>query len=434
MRKTIAVLCSLITCAGAYAQQQVFVCDGFTATPLQVNTTDDITFDADMKHVKIGANEYSLVDVDSITFAKPIYKEVKINYSGTSATVEIPSYVKGVTSSVNGADVTLTSTNVTDEILYTVSGSSTNGSLTINGEYKLTVALGGVSLTSTSAKAPVSINCGKRIGIILTEGTTNTFVDSKTNSSKGAFYTEGHFEIEGAGTLNITGNAKHGLCAKEYLQFKKSTGTVNILGAVSDGIHCGKGKEHDDNSFFQMNGGTITVSNAGSDCLDCDDYGCAIIKGGTLTLNVSQSDGCGLKADSCIYMTGGNITANITGKISDGIRCSYAGYFNGGYISETVAGNGSRGIRAKKTTKTTDTVLNGGYLYFNGTNADLTVSGSAYTADNTVCYGIKADKEFKQTDGTINITVSSSDSTTKAYNFKSDTSTGGSLKVVQSSL
>ena len=83
----------------------------------------------------------------------------------------------------------------------------------------------------------------------------------------------------------------------------------------------------------------------------------------------------------------------------------------------------------KKTTKTTDTVLNGGYLYFNGTNADITVTGTKNVADNTVCYGIKADTEFKQTAGTVTITVSSTDDSTKAYNFKSDTSTGGTLNV-----
>ena len=214
---------------------------------------------------------------------------------------------------------------------------------------------------------------------------------------------------------------------KEYLQIKKTTGKINILGAVSDGIHCGKGKENDDNSFFQINGGEVTVSNAGSDCIDCDDYGCAIIKGGNLTLNVSQNDGTGLKVDSCIYMTGGDIKFNVTGNISDGIRTSYAAYFDGGSLNGTVAGMGARGIRAKKTTKTTDTVLNGGYMYFNGTNADITVTGTKNVSDNTVCYGIKADTEFKQTAGTINITVSSTDSTTKAYNFKSNTSTGGTL-------
>jgi hypothetical protein len=429
MKKALIAVCSIIACTCANAQQTIYLCDGFESTPVKVNTTDNITFSADQSSIYLGSTEYDINDIDSITLAEPMFKKVTITYNGSSATVDIPSYVSGVTSTVSGANVTLTSTNTSDEILYCVSGASTNGSLTINGEYKLTLELAGLDLTSTSTKAPIDIECGKRIGIILKEGTTNTLVDASTNSCKGALYTEGHIEFEGAGTLNVTGNTKHAICAKEYLQFKKSTGTVNILGAVNDGIHCGKGKVNDDNSYFQINGGTINISNVGSDCIDCDDYGCAFIKGGSLTLNVSQSDGTGLKVDSCIYMTGGNINVNVTGNISDGIRASYATYFNGGTITETVSGNGSRGIRAKKTTKTTDTVLNGGYMEFNGTTADITVTGSTYTSDSTVCYGLKADTQFKQTAGTITITVNSSDSSTQAYKFKSNVSTGGTLTV-----
>ena len=413
----------------ASAQQQVYVCDGFNSEAVAINSSVDIIVSEASNLLKVGNKQFKLSEVDSITFNAPQFNEVKVAYDGATAKVVIPSYVKGVTSSVNGSNVVITSKNVTDEILYTVSGTSSNGSLTINGEYKMSVALAGLNLTSTSSKAPIDIECGKRINLILSDATENTIVDAASNSSKGALYTSGHLEIGGAGTLNIKGNAKHALCSKEYLQIKKSTGKINILGAVSDGIHCGKGKVNDDNSFFQMNGGEVTISNAGSDCIDCDDYGCAIIKGGNLTLNVSQQDGTGLKVDSCLYMTGGDIKFNVTGNISDGIRTSYAAYFDGGSLSGTVAGMGARGIRAKKTTKTTDTVLNGGYMYFNGTNADITVTGAKNVSDNTVCYGIKADTEFKQTAGTINITVSSTDSTTKAYNFKNNTSTGGALNV-----
>ncbi len=413
----------------ANAQQKLFLCDGFKTKVVEVASTEDITFSEGRKHIFVGSQEFDIADIDSITFDAPVFKEVVVTFSGAEAKVNIPSYVKGVTSSVNGANVVLTSTNTTDEILYTVSGSSSNGSLTINGEYKLTVALDGLNLVSTSAKAPIDIECGKRINLLLQPGKENTIVDGVSNVSKGAFYTSGHLEIEGAGTLNIKGNAKHALCAKEYLQIKKSTGTVNILGAVSDGIHCGKGKVNDDNSFFQMNGGVVNVSNVGSDCIDCDDYGCAIINGGKLTLDVAQSDGSGLKADSCVYMNGGEVKVDVAGNVSEGIRANYATYFNGGSVTSVVSGNGSRAIRAKKSTKSTDTVLNGGYVYFNGADADITVTGAKNSADNTICYGIKADTEFKQTEGNITITVKSSDTSTKAYSFKSNTSTGGTLTV-----
>lgn len=429
MKRIIAVALPFVAGVCANAQQKLYLCDGFKSNVVEVTSAADITFSEGHKHIYIGSEKFDIADIDSITFDAPVFKEVKVTFAGAEAKVEIPSYVKGVTSSVSGANVVITSANTSDEILYTVSGTSSNGSLTINGEYKLTVALDGLNLVSTSSKAPIDIECGKRINLLLKEGKENTIIDGVSNTAKGAFYTSGHLEIEGGGTLNVKGNAKHALCAKEYLQIKKSTGKINVLGAVSDGIHCGKGKVNDDNSFFQINGGEVNVSNVGSDCIDCDDYGCAIIKGGKLNLNVSQSDGSGLKVDSCIYMTAGDIKVDVTGNVSEGIRANFATYFDGGKITSTVSGKGARAIRAKKSTKTTDTVVNGGFMYFNGTDVDLTVSGAKNTADNTVCYGIKADTEFKQTAGTITITVTSSDSSTKAYNFKSDTSTGGSLIV-----
>ena len=426
------LLLSIISVAAltlnANAQQNIYVCEGFRYEKHTVESTDDIVFSNDGLEVTIGDEEtYELADIDSITFAEPQYPRINIVYNGASATVDIAPSVKGVTYSISGANVTLTSYNYTDEYLYTVSGASTSGSLTINGDYKLTVELAGLDLTNPSGPA-IDIECGKRIGVILKKGTVNNLADGKSGDHKGAFYTEGHPEFEGSGTLNVTGNTKHAICAKEYLQFKKSTGTINILKAVSDGIHCGKGKKNDDNSHFIINGGEINVNNAGSDCIDADDYGCMYINGGTLNLNVTASDGTGLKCDSIIRMTDGVINVNVLGPLSEGIRTNYAAYFDGGTINATVASDGSKGIRAKKCTKTTDMVLNGGFLYFNGTDVDMTVSGKTYVSDATACAGIRSDRDFTQTAGDITITMESSDATALVVKG-TENRTGGTLTV-----
>ena len=410
MKYLLLTIISLLAFAStASAQQKIYVCEGFRYDVHEIASTDDIVFSADGLEVTIGDEEtYELEEIDSITFAEPQYPRIDIVYSGTTATVNVSPSVKGVTYSISGAKVTLNSTTTTEEYLYSVSGQSSNGSLVINGDYKLTVELAGIDLTSTSGPA-IDIECGKRIGVLLKKGTVNNLADSKGGDHKGAFYTEGHPEFEGKGTLNVTGNSKHAICAKEYLQFKKSTGTINVLKAVSDGIHCGKGKKNDDNSHFIIDGGNITVNNAGSDCIDADDYGCMYINGGVLNLNVTASDGTALKCDSILRMTDGEIYVNVTGPLSEGIRTNYSAYFNGGYINATVASDGSKGIRAKKCTKTTDTVLNGGFLYFNGTDVDMTVSGKTYVSDATACVGIRSDRDFTQTAGDITITMESSD-------------------------
>lgn len=410
------------------AQQRIYVCEGFRYDVFDIISTDEIRFSADGLEVSIGDYEtYDLDEIDSITFAEPQYPRIDIRFDENTASVQVGTSVKGVTYSINGTVVTLTSSTTTDEYLYSVSGTSSNGSLIIKGDYKLTVELAGITLTNPKGPA-IDIDCGKRIGVILKEGTVNTLADGKNGTHKGAFYTEGHPEFEGGGTLNVTGNTKHAICAKEYLQFKKSTGTINVLSAVSDGIHCGKGKKNDDNSHFQINGGVINVNNVGSDCIDADDYGCMVIKGGELNLNVTAMDGTGLKCDSIIYMTGGQLNINVNSPLSEGIRTNYAAYFDGGNISMNVVGDGDKGIRAKRCSKTTDTVLNGGYLYFNGTNVDMNISGKTYAADGTDCVGIRADRDFTQTAGDITFTVTSNDATPLVVKG-TENRTGGTLVV-----
>ncbi len=388
------------------AHAQIYVCDNFSYDTFDAATVGDITFSADGSSVTIGGETYDVDDIDSITFTEPQFPVIDIVYSGTTASVTIPSSVSGVTcSSGTSSNVVLTSTNTTTEFLYRVSGSSSNGSLTINGEYKLSLMLAGVQLTSGTGAA-IDIECGKRIDVLLQEGTTNTLSDYAGGTQKAAFYTKGHAEFKGGGTLNVTGNAKHAICAKEYLTIKASVGTINILGAENDGIHCGEGKAGDEDNYFQMNGGTLNISGCGSDCIDSDDYGCIKIKGGTLVMTMTQEDGAGLKADSILTINGGSISFDVQGAESEAIRCSYNAYFNGGTITGNVTANGARGIRGKRVTKLTGTVLRGGNLYFNGTDVTLTASGG--TSDGTKCFGIKADNILTQTAGSITVTVSNS--------------------------
>lgn len=406
MRRLFFLFLSLVSCLTLFAQVDVYVCDGYDYEHISVESRTEVTFSSDGTQVIIGDETFDVADVDSVVFHEPQYVAVEIVWSGSSATVSIPSSVSGVTASVSGAYVTITSTNTSQELLYVLSGSSEKGGLQINGSYKMRIHLNGVSLTSLKG-SPLDIECGKRIEMKLMKGTENSFVDASTSSVKGAVYTKGHLEIKGKGTLNVTGNYKHALCAGEYLQLKASTGTVNILSAASDGIHCGDGEQNSEHSYFIMDGGTLNIAQVGSDAIDADDYGSIILRGGTINMDLSQTDGCGLKADSCIYMTDGEVNLTVSGPISQGIRYNYNGYFDGGTISGTVSGDGAKGFKAKNTTSSS-TVNGGGDAYFRGTDVALTVSGGTYTADNSKCIGIRVDKDYYHTGGNISLDVTNS--------------------------
>ena len=419
-------LAALLCAPRALAQVDVYVCDGYDYEKISVESYTEVQFAEDQSTVTIADETFDVSDVDSILFHEPQYNAITVTWSGSSVSVNVPSSISGVTYSTSGAYVTITSTNTTEELLYVLSGTSTKGGILINGSYKMRIHLDGVSLTSLKG-SPFDIECGKRIEVKLMKGTENSFVDASTSSVKGAFYTKGHLEIKGKGTLNVTGNYKHAICAGEYLQLKPSTGTVNILAAASDGIHCGDGEQNSEHSYFIMDGGTLNIASVGSDAIDADDYGSIIINDGTLNLDLSQTDGCGLKADSCLYLNGGDIVLNVSGAITQGIRYNYTGYFDGGTISGTISGNGAKGLKAKNTSSSS-TVNGGGDAYFRGTDVSLTISGGTYTADSSKCIGLRIDKDFYQTDGDITLTVTNSAAT--GLDVKGTTTrTGGTCTV-----
>lgn len=368
------------------------------------------------------------------TLAAQAQTAIEIVYSGTTATVTIPDAIEGITSSVNGANVTILSTNTATEYTYRVKGQSADGSLLISGSYKLQLQLDGLTLTNAHGGAAIDVECGKRIAVELMAGTVNTLADTP-GSQKAALYFKGHAEFEGSGTLNVTGRAKHAICAKEYIELKSSLGTINVLGAVSDGIHCGKAKVGDKNNYFLMKGGVVSIFNVGSDGIDSDDYGVVAIEGGALSVSVGD-DATALKADSTVTISGGRLSIAVTGADSEGIRARHTVSIAGGQTTILVTGNGSKGIKAKRLTAadTGATVLNGGFLSVSGGETTIHTLGGNFldtaNGDTEKCMGVSVDADMRMTNGTLTLLVTGPEA--YAYNVKgTESRTGGQLSVVR---
>ena len=352
----------------------------------------------------IGSDTYNISDIDSITVVKP----VTIQWDGTSATVDIPANVEGVTATVNGGDVVINNTNTWSELEFVLSGSSAAGSLTYNGEYKAKFHLSGVNLTSTTGAA-IDIQCGKRIDLIVVDGTTNTLVDYAGGTQKAAFNCQGHVEMSGGGSLAVTGNANHGFRCKEYLFIKKSFGSLVVNSAAADGIHCGE--------WFQMNGGTITIDNTKADGLqmeaadnsDEEMNGLFIVNGGTINVTVTTQDTKGIRCDAAetntsvapeMYLYDGAITVNV------------ASTANG---SKAIA---SDGILTIGTSETSPTV-------------NVSVAAGTYTDPDTDeenrATGIKAETTLTIAGGATTVTATGQ----KSRGVRATTliATGGSLTV-----
>ena len=335
---------------------------------------------------------------------------ITITYANESASVDIPESLSGIVMpNVNGAHVVLQSTTTTEEYIYRVSGDTSDGSLTITGAYKLTLQLAGVKIHSTRGAA-IDIETGKRVAVVLVEGTVNTLSDCSNGSQKAALYFTGHPEFEGAGTLNVTGNTKHAISAKEELELKTTIGTINVLGAADgDGIHCGKGKMANEHNYFRMEGGIVNINNVSSDGIDSDDYGCLKINGGVINVNVTADESTGLKCDSILTMTGGMLNIVVIGKDAEGIRANYDAQLLGGSIVANVSGDGSKGIKGKKKDAMSSslTVLNGGTITFGGTECTFYLHANNYidpaTGEETKCRAVSADNVITRTDGDIEI-------------------------------
>ena len=319
---------------------------------------------------------YQTSQVDSITFVHII----TVTWNRMQATVE-KGNVLGVDYSVEGGDVVINSTNTHNELEFVLQGSSTNGSLTYTGTYKCKFYLNNLHLISTKGAA-LDIQCGKRIAMILNDETDNSLEDAPNGLQKAALYCKGHLEIEGAGSLTVIGNSKHGICTKEYLQLKKSTGNVTVNGAVSDGIHAGQ--------YFMMNGGTVTVSGQQGDGIQTE----------ILTLDDDITPNPDKEFNGQIFFKGGTVNVTVAGETRKGIKSDAKMTVTGGTFNITASGDGSKGISVKHLQINQDD---------NTTLMQIKADGGTYeddvTDEETRCMGIKVDKNMAITAGTLQVSI-----------------------------
>ena len=187
MKKTFLSLLCLAMSMTAGAQQYMRIWQGGNDTRVALQ---DITYSADGTTLQVAGQQYNTASVDSITMVHVI----TVTYQGGQATVDAGK-APGVTYTVEGANVNIVSTNKTQELETVLQGTSTNGSLTYTGPLKCKFYLNGLNLTSTQGAA-IDIQCGKRVDLILVDGTQNTVTDAAGGLQKAALYCKGHLEVE----------------------------------------------------------------------------------------------------------------------------------------------------------------------------------------------------------------------------------------------
>ena len=280
------------------------------------------------ERVTVMGKTFALSEIDSMYIDETAVTDnaVEVDFDNASAAITVAGNIaKDLIIASSGAHVSIIqSADVAEEITYTLSGSSSDGGFYNEGAYKSTIELNNLTLANVSATysgAAIHIQNSKRIKVKPLNGTTNTLVDAANGNQKGCLYIKGHAEFAQKGTLNITGNLKHGIKCGEYFTIKNST--VNILGAAGDGINC--------EQFFLMESGTINIANVADDGIQCDiedpdtgstgittdhedeDSGNIYISGGTFTATITADAAKGLKSEGDMYISGGTITVTTSG-------------------------------------------------------------------------------------------------------------------------
>ena len=404
----VAVACMTIT-----ATAQTFnIQTGNVKTTVAAADAGEMTYSDGGQTLTVCGKAFSVSDIDKMYTDNTtvVDNTVSVNYSGTSASIVVAGNIaQYLTITTDGAHVSITqSDDVTEEIIYTLSGTSTDGEFYMYGTYKATVELDGLTLTNPSGAA-INIMNGKRIDLSIKKDTENTITDGSNGEQKAAIYCKGHLELKGKGVLNVYGNTAHAIKSAEYMEMKNCT--VNVKKAVKDGLSC--------DEYFLMESGTLAISGVGDDGIQCDidgtastgettdhedeDSGNIYINGGTISITTTANGTKCIKGDSIVYVNGGELTLNASGGVdtSDSTDPAYVagiscGKFvqNAGTITMTVKGTAGRGVKAW------DIETNDGQLTITNSAAPTTISSDVKSAK-----GLKA-LNMALNGGTITINMS----------------------------
>lgn len=368
------------------------------------------------------------------------------------------SEANGVTITVDGNDVTVTHGS-TEGICYVVTGTTSDGSLTIDGKADFELNLNGVDITNKRSTA-IDIESKKKAFVVLTGTNRLTDGTSADDGHKGALFAKGKLLITGTGSLDVYGTYNNGIHGKSNIVIDKgvnlyvnSTANHGIKagddlyingGIINVEISAAGAKGINGDIDITINGGRTTVVSTSNGEWDTDDLetkasaGIACdsiltINDGEIYLKSTGSGGKGLKADWEAYINGGKIRVITTGglyysngtseshnytgntdNLDDAYTSSPKGIkigtknehgvltISGGDLMVRTTGNNAEGIESKGTLDITDgTVMVSAHDDAINSSGDLTISGGTVVAVGTNNDGIDANGNMYLRGGTI---------------------------------
>ena len=277
--------------------------------------------------------------------AEAYYPEAEDNIANSTFATQVEIDMSNpVSKTENGVEITVDGGNVTanhgstEGVCYVVSGTTTNGSLTIEGKTNYELNLNGVDITNATTTA-LDLQSKMAAFVVLTG--TNKLSDGTTEDHKAAFYSKGKLLLSGTGSLEVYGNYNNGIHSKTYTVIDKGI-NLYVKTAINHGIKAGEA--------VVINGGVINVETAGTGAKGINSEKDIVINGGRTTVictgngewdteDLETKAATCIKCDSIMTINGGEVYVKATGSGGKGLKADWEAYISGGKVRVITEGN-----------------------------------------------------------------------------------------------
>ena len=331
-----------------------------TVSENAMESASDINFDLELTESTI---DTEFTDREKSGSYKAL-EAVKITLNKTTATVS------GSGAKADGSTIT-----ITEEGVYVVSGTLEDGQIIVDASDsdKVQIVLDGVHI-NCETNAAIYVREADKVFITLAENSSNTlgggneYTQIDDNTVDGVIFSKSDLVCNGAGSLTIEADYKHGIVSKDDLVI---TGGTYKIAAADNGITAKDQIKILDGSF------DIDAANSAVKAKNTDDteLGNIYIAGGIFTIEAEQD---GFHATGSIVVDDGTITVNSG---DDGFHADLDTVIHSGTILVEKSYEGLEGKRV---------VVNGGDITINASDDGINAANSGDDGANAINPGANA--------------------------------------------
>lgn len=320
MKKLFIILLLSFIANHANAQNAMWIYNSNgTVSTYNIAEIDSLNFTPNMTDMLLyqdgNNNNFSVSEIDSIIF-KPAQdiepSSIYVEFNNNGATVRHEVSSEDFVVNVDGANVSIVNSSV-ENLSYYLSGTTSDGSFSLESEVAYNIILDNIELTSTTT-VPLNLSKNVERNIILANSSSNILTDDTESDGKAVINTKGTTNISGNGTLTINANKKHGISSDNDININGVTLNINHTADESKGLKSDCSISLTDSDVTIVSSGSLTLEelDLGYDPTYCTAIGADLnfeMNGGNLSITLPESNvaGRGIKVDGDITIFNGNV-------------------------------------------------------------------------------------------------------------------------------